>query len=194
MRKANGAGKAVGKIVTYLLIVLLVLGVAGAVFYFVAKQEGVSFYVEYDGTRYYSGINEGNLWLPAGDTYSFSVKSLTGGDVDYSVSVESNGEHNFTFVADGEFQDFYIKDNEENNDYSQVFSLQKDSDAFSVSLPQGLTVEKAIEGKFGADIQLQKELSAVPYFMLVLRSGENVIRLFFAFEMQLVLDNSGIIF
>ena len=57
MRKASGAGKAVGKIVTYLLIVLLVLGVAGAVFYFVAKQEGVSFYVEYDGTRYYSGIN-----------------------------------------------------------------------------------------------------------------------------------------
>ena len=51
MRKANGAGKAVGKIVTYLLIVLLVLGVAGAVFYFVAKQEGISFYVAYDGTR-----------------------------------------------------------------------------------------------------------------------------------------------
>ena len=37
-----------GKIVTWLLAVLLLVGVAGAVFYFVAKEEGADYYVEYD--------------------------------------------------------------------------------------------------------------------------------------------------
>lgn len=194
MRKANGAGKAVGKIVTYLLIVLLVLGVAGAVFYFVAKQEGVSFYVEYDGTRYYSGINEGNLWLPAGDTYSFSVKSLTEGDVEYDVSVSSFGSNNFAFLLNGKYQQFYGTD-EASNDYSEIFGLQKQADGFALTLPEGLTVEKVLEAKYGGDVQLIEEFQKdLPCFVISLVSGESRLSIGFSFEYALVLDSSSIVF
>ena len=87
MSKAGGAGKAISKVITYVLVVLLVLGIAGVFVYFVAKEEGVSFYVKLNGERYYSSVESPNLALSSGETYVFEIHSLTGETVDYSVSV-----------------------------------------------------------------------------------------------------------
>ena len=132
MSKANGVSSAIGKIVTYILVVLLVLGIAGVAAYFVAKDEGISFYVEFGKKRYLSGVDEANISVYPKQMYSFPVKSLTGENIDYSVSVSSNGEHNFAFVYDGKFYDFYVKDDTENNDYSEAFGLRKNADGFSI--------------------------------------------------------------
>ena len=196
MSKTSNIESAIGKLLTYLLILLLVLGLAGVVVYFVAKDEGVSFYVEYGGERYFSGVNEADLCLFNGETYSFSVKPLIGDNVDYSVSVSSNGEHNFAFIYDGEFYDFYVKDDTENNDYSEVFGLQKNKGGFSITLPKDFSVKQAIETKYGGDIQLQKELQGnVPYFVITIMSGEDSLRLWFVFiSLTITLDPPSIIF
>ncbi len=182
MSKTTKSGNAVTRIVTYILVVLLVLGVAGVIVYLLAKDEGVTFSVEYGGERYFSGVTEANLTLYTGETHEFSVKSLTGDSVDFSVSVSSNGENNFAFVYDGEFEDFYVKDDTENNDYSAAFGLQKSESGFLLTLPKGLTVEKVIETKYGGDIQLQESLqSGVPYFVITVSDGENSLNMYFSF-------------
>lgn len=178
MSKTTKSKNVFARILTYILVVLLLLGLAGVVAYFVAKDEGVTFSVEYDGKRYYSGVTEANLSLSTGETYSFSVQSLAGENVDFSVAVSSNSENNFSFIYDGEFYDFYA-DDIKNNDYSAVFGLQKNESGFSLTLPEDLTVERAIETKYGGDIQLQDNLqSGVPYFVITVSDRENSLNLF----------------
>ena len=156
MSKTTKFGNAVTRILTYILVVLLVLGVAGVIVYLLAKDEGVTFSVEYGGERYYSGVTEADLTLYTGETHEFSVKSLTGDNVDFSVSVSSNGENNFAFIYDG--------------------------GGFSLTLPKDLTVEKVIEAKYGGDIQLQESLqSGVPYFVITVSDGENSLNMYFSF-------------
>ena len=42
----------VGKIVAWVLAILLLAGVAGVIVYFVAKEEGADYFVEYNGEKY----------------------------------------------------------------------------------------------------------------------------------------------
>ena len=173
MSKSNGALGAVGKVITYLLVVLLVLGIAGMVAYFALRAQGVTYYVEYNGERYVANGDGGSLSFLTGETYEFSVNSLTGGEVNYDVRVTANAANNFTFVYDGLVYQF-VSTTEESNDYSEIFGLQKNADGFSLSFPDGFTVEQAIETKYGGDIQLQDNLqSGVPYFVITVSDGEN---------------------
>lgn len=181
MSKAGGGMNTVTKIIVWVLVVLLLLGAAGVIAYYVLKDEGVSFYVEYNGERYFSSVSEADLSFKTGDTYTFNVKSLTGENIDYSVSVLSSGEHNFAFICNGEFYVFYSADNADNNGYSHVFSLQKVEDGFSITLPKGFSVEQAIEAKFGGDVELQSELQSVPYFVIAVSAGDDTLNLFFSF-------------
>ena len=45
MSKANGTINTIGKIITYILVVLLVLGIAGGISYFVLRNQGITYYV-----------------------------------------------------------------------------------------------------------------------------------------------------
>ena len=106
MSKANGAMGAVGKVITYILVVLLVLGIAGGIAYFALRSQGVTFYVEYGGERYIANGDGGSLSLRAGDPHEFSVKSLTGGEVNFDVKVVSNSSNNFAFTCNGKVYQF----------------------------------------------------------------------------------------
>lgn len=195
MSKTNSAGNAVSKFLTYLLVVLLVLGIVGFVAYFALRGQGVTYYVEYDGERYLSDLEGGNISLLNGETHTFTVKSLTGGEVNYDVKVQSNYSNNFDFVIDGENYRFY-SETAENNDYTDVFNVVKTPDGFALTLPEGFTVEQAIETKFGGDAEIQKELqSDLSYFVITVTSGESSVSLWFTFgDLIITLDQTEIVF
>ena len=185
MSKSNGDGllNATGKIITYVLVVLLVLGIAGMVAYFALRAQGVTYYVEYSGERYVANGDGGSLGLVNGETHEFSVKSLTGGEVKYDVTVQSNYSNNFDFVIDGEYKQFYST-TDENNDYAAVFGLQKKADGFSLTLPDHFTVEQAVETQYGGDIELQDGYEIDPdlcYFVITVTSDESSVSLWFTF-------------
>lgn len=197
MSKAGGGMNTVTKIIVWVLVVLLLLGAAGVIVSYVLQNDGVSFYVGYNGERYFSSVSEADLSFKTGNTYTFNVKSLTGENVDYSVSVLSSDKHNFTFIYNGEFYDFYSADNADNNGYSHVFSLQKSEDGFSITLPKGFSVEQAIEAKYGGDVELQSELQSVPYFVIAVSVGDDTLNLFFSFGGNvtgITLDPPSIVF
>lgn len=197
MSKSNGALSAIGKVITYILVVLLVLGIAGTVAYFALRGQGVTYYVEYDGERYIANGDGGGLGLVNGETHTFAVKSLTGGEVNYDVMVQSNYSNNFDFVIDGEYKQFYST-TDENNDYAAVFGLQKKADGFSLTIPDHFTVEQAVETQYGGDIELQNgyEIDTdLCYFVITVTSDESTVSLWFMFsDLTVTLDPPQIVF
>ena len=73
-------GKTIGKIVTYLIVILSVLGAIAAISFFAMRSQGVTFYVEHNGARYLANGDGGSLFLRTEKAHTFSVKSLTGGE------------------------------------------------------------------------------------------------------------------
>ena len=194
MSKANDA---FGKFVVWLLAVILVVAVVGVVLFFALREKGLTNYVEYDGERYMIGSDDGELFLRRGKTHEFSVKSLTGGEVNYDVKVVSNSANNFTFVCDGKPQSFCGTD-EELNDYSDIFGLEKAAGGFSLSFPDGFTVEQAVEEKFGGEVLFDEELqSDKAYFVISVVADESSVDLWFVFGAKVTgvtLDPPQIVF
>lgn len=181
MSKSNGALGAVGKVVTYILVVLLVLGIAGMVAYFALREQGLTNYVEYNGERYFLGSDGGELFLRRGKTHEFSVKSLTGGEVDFDVKIMSNVDNNIAFAYNGEYHNSYTG-NAEMDDYTDVFDLQADTDGFAVTISQNMTLETAIETKLNGDITLLDEFSdRTACFVITVTVGNSSVVLPFAF-------------
>lgn len=199
MSKSNGGGalNAIGKVITYILVVLLVLGIAGMVAYFALRGQGVTYYVEYSGERYVANGDGGSLGLINGETHTFAVKSLTGGEVNYDVTLQSNSANNFDFVSNGENYQFFGKD-ENKNDYSAVFGLQKKADGFSLTIPDHFTVEQAVETRYGGDIELQNGYEIATdlcYFVITVTSDESTVSLWFTFsDFTITLDPPQIVF
>ena len=138
--KAGGRIDRAGKLVTWLLVVLLVLGLAGGAAYLVMKSRGMTFYAETEGEKIFGGA-EKTLFFRSGRTYEFAVRALEGGEVNYFVSLSSNPANNFEFVLDGKTYRFSGAD-EAGNDYAEVFSLCKRTDGFSLTIPEGFTAER----------------------------------------------------
>lgn len=56
--KAGGRIEQAGKLVTWLLVVLLVLGLAGGAAYLVMKSRGMTFYAETEGEKIFGGAEK----------------------------------------------------------------------------------------------------------------------------------------
>lgn len=197
MSKNDGILGAAGKVITYILVVLLVLGIAGMAAYFVLRSQGVTFYVVYDGERYLANGDGGSLELLNGETNTFSVKSLTGGEVNYSVKVTSNGANNFSFTTNGEI--WYLwNDDETKDDYTDIFEVEKSADSFTITIPADFSVEKAVEEKFDGEVVLQDESDIqndLCYFVLIVSVDESTVCLPFSFfDFTVTLNPPSIVF
>lgn len=195
MSKVNGTINAIGKVITWLLIVLLVLGIAGMIAYFALRGQGVTFYVEYNNMRYFANGDGGAVWFPPENTETISVKSLLGEDVNYSAKVETNGANNFSFTTNGEIWHLW-NDDTEKDDYTDIFGIEKNADSFTITIPADFSVEKAVEEKFGSDIVLQSEIQDdLCYFVLVISVDDSTVRLPFLFSyLTITLNPPSIVF
>lgn len=175
MLKQQSAGTAVTKVITYILVVLLVLGVAGAAVALIMRDRGVTFYVESGDDRYLANDVEGYFTIYFGEMYEFKVSAFDGGAMDYTVKVTANADNNFEFTADGHTYSFYGDDNSL-NDYSELFGLTKIAEGFSISVPEGFTLESALESKYGGKIVLTEDLDkSLCYFVLTVTSGDSIV-------------------
>ena len=172
------AGNAIVKILTYLLSVLLVLGAVGALAFFVLRQQGLSFYAEYNGERYYSGFNEKGLRLYEGERNEFSVSPVVddGVPLEFTVTVTANPEYNFDFSVYGENHAFYV--DPEESDYSEQFGVNVTDNGFELGMPEQGSVSKIVAWKYGSlsgSLETETEFEDNPYFLLTVTSGENIL-------------------
>lgn len=178
MGKAKSAS---GKFVVWLLAVVFIIAVVCIALFFILRERGLTNYVEYNGERYFLGSDGGELFLRRGKTHEFSVKSLTGGEVDFDVKIMSNVDNNIAFAYNGEYHNSYTG-NAEMDDYTDVFDLQADTDGFAVTISQNMTLETAIETKLNGDITLLDEFSdRTACFVITVTVGNSSVVLPFAF-------------
>ena len=78
MSKANGAKNGIVKVITWVLVVLLVLGGAGIIVRFALKDQGLNYYVEYNDKKYFANMESSDIWLSPIQENAFAVKSITG--------------------------------------------------------------------------------------------------------------------
>ena len=172
------------KIVLSIFAVLLVVVIVGVALYFGLRGQGLTFYVECNGVRCVTGADGGCLDFVRGELYEFSVKSLTGEPVDYSVKITSNVDNNIRFASDDKFHYSYTGD-VESDDYSDVFGLQNSTDGFSITVPQNMTIETVLKMKYGGDITLIGELSdGIGYFLVSVTVDESSAVFPFVFDGQ----------
>lgn len=192
-KRKDKVSSTLSKIITYILVVLLLLGFAGVIVYFVAKNGGVSFYVEYNGDTYYSNSENQSIYLDTG-THDFTVKSLSDEQADYTVKVVAVADSNFVFTIDELIYQFYGTD-EANNDYSEVFGLQLIENGFTLSVPENFSVKQAVEEKYDGAVELEQPLqNDLCYFAISVVSGDNIVYLPFTFGLIITVDPPSIIF
>lgn len=169
-----------------IIFVLIIAGLIGGLLYRAIGSRSTADYINYNDIDY-SAAAESNITLQAQNNI-FSVKSATGGYVDYSVKIVANPENNFEFVMNGQTYNFISAD-ENNNDYTSVSGVLKYSDYFVVNVPDDFTIEGAIKSIYGKDVEILDELnSSYCYFTVVITLGESLVKLNFNFAEQMSLD------
>lgn len=191
------SGGSLGKVVAGLFALVLIVAVVGVALYFGLHEQGLTYYVEYGRERYYANSDSGGLLLYMEKTHDFSVKPLTGGEVDFDVKITSNAENNFSFKVGEERWRFHDNDPEK-NDYTEIFDVVVSGDTFSVTVPADFSVEQAVQEQFGNDIQFETDLQeGLAYFVIAVTVDESSIHLPFMFGAKasgVTLDPPSIIF
>lgn len=185
-----------GKIVAWVLAILLIAGVAGVIVYFVAKEEGADYYVEYNGEKYLGNAEGGKLDITSGKEYRFEVKSLTGETVNFDVKVTSNPANNFEYTVDGKLCVWNGSD-EKANDYTGIFNVQKDETGFTMNVPKQFGIYDILQWKYPGQTVDSGSLEAKDYFLLTVSSGESNVAFWFgtsAATIGITLDPSEIVF
>ena len=72
--------------------------------------------------------------------------------------------------------------------------MQKSAEGFTVTIPNGMTVQKAVEKQYGDEIELTEELGMLDYFLITVTMDKESVVLPFKFEMVITLDTPSIIF
>lgn len=193
MSKANGAKNGIVKVITWVLVVLLVLGGAGIIVRFALKDQGLNYYVEYNDKKYFANTESSEIWLSPIQENAFAVKSITGKTIDYSVKITANPDNNFDFIRDGKYFRFYST-TEESNDYTQIFEVQNNTGSFTVIIPAGMTMQKAVEMRHGGKVEIPNNLELLDYFLIIVTVDKTNIIFPFSFIMEITLDSPSIIF
>lgn len=190
-------GGSLGKVVAGLFAFVLIVAVVGVALYFGLHEQGLTYYVEYGGERYYANSDSGGLLLYMEKTHDFSVKSLTGGEVDFDVKITSSAENNFSFKVGEERWRFHDND-PELNDYTGIFGVDVSGNTFSVTVPNGFSVEQAVREQFGDNVQFETDLQeSLAYFVITVTVDASSIHLPFMFGAKasgVTLDPPSIIF
>lgn len=191
-KKTDGV-TAFSKVLSYILIVLLVAAVAaGAVALF--ANGGSAFYVEYDGKRY--GSSEKKVSLPQQSEYVFTVGSMLGDSLDYSINVRANSESALAFSVNGSPYKFYTGI-DEYDDYTGFFEIKTEESTVTLTLPDGASMESALRYKYGTeDIEITNA-DETDHFKLVFSSGSG--QVIFTFSLPslyfgITLDPPSIVF
>lgn len=196
MSKVNGVVNTITKIITWVLVVLLMLGIIGGVAYFALRSQGVTFYVEYGGEKYFAAGEGGSIKLYNLVDNSFSVRSLKGEDVNYDVKVYANSANDFAFSHNDNKYHFVRTDDETYNDYTEIFGTKKGKEGFTLTFPQDFTPEQAVKRKYGGDIVLSEPLNQdYAYFVIEVTSDKSSVKLWYTFENFVIsTDSHAVVF
>lgn len=155
MNAKRNMASTVGKVITYILLILAVAGIVGFFAFFTNgfTEEFKSFYIEQDGKPVLNTNTSTNMDF--GKTYSFNVKYVFDDLTDsenkgYFVKIvpNTNTDTDFLFTADGDEIAFSsIKE------LTSAFTINRQTDSFTVTIPDKFSMADVL-GKVYKDCEI----------------------------------------
>lgn len=155
MNAKRNMASTVGKVITYILLILAVAGIVGFFAFFTNgfTEEFKSFYIEQDGKPVLNTNTSTNMDF--GKTYSFNVKYVFDDLTDsenkgYFVKIvpNTNTDTDFLFTADGDEIAFSsIKE------LTSAFTMNRQTDSFTVTIPEKFSMADVL-GKIYKDCEI----------------------------------------
>lgn len=179
MAKRKKSENIIVKILTYVLFVLLVLGIAGIISLLVLRSNGVTFTVMHCTKIYYSDDEQQSLGELEPGEEKFVMLDISGAG-GYEVSITSNPEADFSFTVNGVSYHFYDEDNAAQNDYSDFFCLEKTSTGFMFTVPESNYITEIIGAVYGGEAEIDTDLPDTDLFLLTVSAGDSVLQLSFS--------------
>lgn len=167
MNAKRNMASTVGKVITYILLILAVAGIVGFFAFFTNgfTEEFKSFYIEQDGKPVLNTNTSTNMDF--GKTYSFNVKYVFDDLTDsenkgYFVKIvpNTNTDTDFLFTADGDEIAFsWIKE------LTSAFTINRQTDSFTVTIPEKFSMADVL-GKIykGSEIILPEDFDESEYW------------------------------
>ena len=155
MNAKRNMASTVGKVITYILLILAVAGIVGFFAFFTNgfTEEFKSFYIEQDGKPVLNTNTSTNMDF--GKTYSFNVKYVFDGMTDsenkgYFVKIVPNTNTNtdFSFTADGEEISFSSI-----SELTSAFTINRQTDSFTLTIPDKFSMADVL-GKIYKDCEI----------------------------------------
>ena len=155
MNAKRNMASTVGKVITYILLILAVAGIVGFFAFFTNgfTEEFKSFYIEQDGKPVLNTNTSTNMDF--GKTYSFNIKYVFDGMTDseskgYFVKIvpNTNTDTDFLFTADGEELLFSSI-----NELTSAFTINRQTDSFTLTIPEKFSMADVL-GKIYKDSEI----------------------------------------
>lgn len=171
-------GKTVAKIIAYVLVAFVIVGVVGLIYKFTNgfNEDFKTFYIEYNGKQILT--TESKLTLEKPETHTFTVKYTFDNEKsepkDYKVKITPNVARDFDYTVNGEKYLF-----SKTGELTAAFGLNKELTRFSLTLPYELNLQKALQivndGKNVVIPANAEENNPYPYRLTVASYNDKVI-------------------
>ena len=155
MNAKRNMASTVGKVITYILLILAVAGIVGFFAFFTNgfTEEFKSFYIEQDGKPVLNTNTSTNMDF--GKTYSFNVKYVFDDLTDsenkgYFVKIvpNTNTDTDFLFTAGGDEIAFSSI-----NELTSAFTINRQTDSFTLTIPEKFSMADVL-GKIYKDCEI----------------------------------------
>ena len=166
------------KVIAYVLIILVVVGVIDFIFVFTDgfNSNFKTFYVEHEGQRILN--NENGLVLDGGKEHRFDIKrplGFNGNKVDYTVSIYANDDENnsFDFSIDGDVYAFFAE-----GDITSGFDIVLNDTCFTITIPENATVKDVLTKLYPySNVDVPDEGTKITHpFLLIVSLNDNSVK------------------
>ncbi len=170
-RHKSSRGIRWGRVIAWLLVILLLVGAIGVIWKFTGggSAEFSTFYLTYDGNDI---VGDGTAVVASGSEAHFQVKRLLGSveEDGYSVTVLTNAQNaadRFSYTVDGE--DYFFRSG---MDVTEAFGVKRDGDGFTITVPASM--EEVIKAVYQSEQigSAEREANDVAYFRLIVASSK----------------------
>lgn len=157
-------------ILLWILLALLAIGAVVMLLKFTngGNEDFKTFYVTYNGKMITA--SESNMALEGGE-HKFGVKytfDLASDPKDFDVYVAANPDSNFEFMTDD-----FTRGWRSEQDLGEIFGLKKESDGFSITIPEKFTVYSALQTLYPNQVITVPETELPKYLYTIVVSSYN---------------------
>lgn len=152
-------------IIVTVIVLLLLLGITGGLIAWLAREDGLTVYVDYGEKRYTVNTVNASLETLDASKHEFTVGSLTGEAVDYTVEITVNKKAAFEFISNEKKYKWATVD------CSKYFKIDKTDTGFTLSISADTNVTNCLRSVYDEIQYIQLMPESGEYFVMTVKTS-----------------------